>query len=125
MLILNGWIYEQFNIKILCGVDGSQQEIVCEFGFNDYNWIIDVDFKLVYDYWSVIVGYWVSVCQCWDGFFVKVLGVYLKIMLDGMVMIILLFIQVQDIQDGRKVKDVEIDKVFIQWVEMVLVEVVC
>lgn len=122
MFMFNGWIYEQFNIKVQCNVDGSQVEIVCEFGFNDYVRIIEINFILVCNYWKVIVGYWVKVCQCWDGFFGQVLGVYLKIKFDGMVMIILLFIQVEVIQFGKKVKDVQIDEVFVKYVEKVLKE---
>jgi len=76
-----------------------------------------VDFKPAYDYWTATAGYWAKVRQRWDGFLGQAPGVHLKTKLDGMAMIIPLFTQAQDIQDGKKVKDAEIDNVFKQWVE--------
>lgn len=113
----NGWTHEQFNTKILRNADGSQQEIAREFGFNDYNKTTDVDFKPAYDYWAATSGYWAKVRQRWDGFLGQAPGVHLKTKLDGMAMIIPLFTQAQDLQDGNKVKDAQIDAVFKQWVE--------
>lgn len=113
----NGWSHEQFNTKVLRGADGSQQEIAREFGFNDYNRTTEVDFKPAYDYWTATAGYWARVRQRWDGFLGQPPGVHLKTRLDGMAMIIPLFTQAQDIQEGKEVKDAEIDKVFSQWVE--------
>jgi len=113
----NGWTHEQFNTKILRNADGSQQEIAREFGFNDYNTTTEVDFKPAYDYWAATSGYWAKVRQRWDGFLGQAPGVHLKTKLDGMAMIIPLFTQAQDIQDGKQVKDANIDAVFKQWVE--------
>lgn len=113
----NGWTHEQFNTKILRKADGSQQEIAREFGFNDYNTTTDVDFKPAYDYWAATSGYWAKVRQRWDDFLGQAPGVHLKTKLDGMAMIIPLFTQAQDLQDGNKVKDAQIDAVFKQWVE--------
>ncbi len=113
----NGWTHEQFNTKILRGTDGSQQEIAREFGFNDYNKTTDVDFKPAYDYWKATAGYWGKVRERWNGFLGQAPGVHLKTKLDGMAMIIPLFTQAQDLQDGKPVKDADIDAVFAQWVE--------
>ena len=113
----NGWTHEQFNTKILRGADGSQQEIAREFGFNDYNRTTEVDFKPAYDYWAATADYWAKVRARWDGFLGQAPGVHLKTKLDGMAMIIPLFTQAQDLQDGKQVKDAQIDAVFKQWVE--------
>lgn len=113
----NGWTHEQFNSKILRGADGSQQEIAREFGFNDYTRTTEVDFKPAYAYWTATADYWAKVRARWNGFLGQAPGVHLKTKLDGMAMIIPLFTQAQDIQDGKKVKDAQIDAVFKQWVE--------
>ncbi len=118
----NGWTHEQFNTKVQRNADGSQVEIAREFGFNDYTRTADVDFAPARDYWKATAGYWAKVRQRWDGFLGQAPGVRLKTRLDGMAMIIPLFTQAQDIQDGKNVKDAEIDKVFKQWVEKAPVE---
>ncbi len=113
----NGWTHEQFNTKVQRNADGSQVEIAREFGFNDYIRTTEVDFTPARDYWKATAGYWAKVRQRWDGFLGQAPGVHLKTRLDGMAMIIPLFTQAQDVQDGKQVKDAEIDKVFKRWVE--------
>jgi len=118
----NGWTHEQFNTKVQRNADGSQVEIAREFGFNDYIRTTEVDFAPARDYWKATAGYWAKVRQRWDGFLDQAPGVHLKTKVDGMAMIIPLFTQAQDIQDGKSVNDAEIDKVFKQWVEKAPVE---
>jgi len=118
----NGWTHEQFNTKVQRNADGSQVEIAREFGFNDYIKTTEVDFAPAQAYWKATAGYWAKVRQRWDGFLGQAPGVHLKTRLDGMAMIMPLFTQAQDIQDGKKVKDSAIDAVFKQWVEKAPVE---
>ena len=113
----NGWTHEQFNTKIQRRPDGAQTPIAREFGFNDYNRTTEVDFTPAYAYWTATAGYWAKVRQRWNSFLGNAPGVHLKTKPDGMAMIIPLFTQAQDIQDGKTVADTEIDAVFQQWVE--------
>lgn len=113
----NGWTHEQFNTKVQRNADGSQVEIAREFGFNDYMKTTEVDFSPALDYWKATAGYWAKVRQRWDGFLSQAPGVHLKTRLDGMAMIIPLFTQAQEIQDGKPVPDSRIDEVFASYVE--------
>lgn len=113
----NGWTHEQFNTKVQRNTDGSQVEIAREFGFNDYVKTTEIDFTPARDYWKATAGYWAKVRQRWDGFLTRAPGVHLKTKLDGMAMIIPLFTQAQDLQDGKQVKDAQIDEVFARYLE--------
>ena len=52
-----------------------------------------------------------------DGLVSKPAGVHLKTKLDGMAMIIPLFTQAGEIQQGKTVTDADIARVFADWVE--------
>lgn len=113
----NGWTHEQFNTKVLRKPDGTQVELAREFGFNDYLKTTEVDFKPARDYWQATAGYWAKVRAHWDRFLSKAPGVHLKTKVDGMAMIIPLFTQAGDVQEGKPVADADIAKVFAEWVE--------
>lgn len=112
-----GWTHEQFNTKVLRQPDGTQVELVREFGFNDYQKTTEVDFKPAYKYWDATRAYWARVRERWDDFLSKPPGVHLKTGIDGMAMIMPLFEQAESLEQGRQVSDAQIDKVFKQWVE--------
>lgn len=113
----NGWTHEQFNTKVLRKPDGTQVELAREFGFNDYLKTTEVDFTPARDYWRATVGYWAKVRAHWNGFLSKAPGVRLKTKVDGMAMIIPLFTQAGEVQEGKPVADAAIAKVFADWVE--------
>lgn len=113
----NGWTHEQFNTKVLRKPDGTQMELAREFGFNDYQKTTEVDFKPAYKYWAATKDYWARVRDRWDAFLDKAPGVHLKTKIDGMAMIIPLFTQAGELEEGKKVADKDIDKVFAEWVE--------
>jgi hypothetical protein len=92
-------------------------ELAREFGFNDYLKTTEVDFTPARDYWQATAGYWAKVRAHWNGFLSKAPGVHLKAKVDGMAMIIPLFTQAGDVQDGKPVADAAIAKVFADWVE--------
>ena len=112
-----GWTHEQFNTKVLRGADGGMREIAREFGFNDYSRDTDVDFAPARRYWQATAGYWARVRARWERFLDQPPGLHLKTPMDGMAMIIPLFTQVGEVEEGRAVPDAEIDAVFAQWVE--------
>ena len=112
----NGWTHEQFNTKVLRKPDGTQVELAREFGFNDYQKTTDVDFKPAYKYWAATRDYWARVRARWDRFLSTPPGVHLKTKIDGMAMIIPLFTQAGELEEGKNVADADIDKVFAQWV---------
>jgi hypothetical protein len=112
-----GWTHEQFNTKVLRKPDGARVELAREFGFNDYQKTTEVDFKPAYKYWDATSGYWAKVRARWDGFLSKPPGLHLKTKIDGMAMIIPLFTQAGELEDGKTVADAAIDKVFADWVE--------
>jgi uncharacterized protein DUF6607 len=113
----NGWTHEQFNTKVLRRPDGSQVELAREFGFNDYQKTREVDFKPAYKYWAATGDYWAKVRARWDAFLSQPPGVHLKTKIDGMAMIIPLFTQAGELENGKSVADGDIDKVFAEWVE--------
>ena len=113
----NGWSHEQFNTKVLRRPDGTQVALAREFGFNDYLKTTEVDFTPARDYWQATAGYWAKVRTHWNGFLSKAPGVHLKTQVDGMSMIIPLFTQAGEIQEGKTVADAAIAKVFADWVE--------
>ena len=111
-----GWTHEQFNTKVRRSADGEEIAIAREFGFNDYQKTTEVDFKPAYDYWNSTRDFWTKVRGRWDGFLTSK-GVHLKTKIDGMAMIIPLFTQAGELEAGKQVADVAIDKVFAQFVE--------
>lgn len=113
----SGWTHEQFNTKVLRKPDGTQVELAREFGFNDYQKTTEVDFKPAYKYWEATRDFWGKVRMRWDAFLVKPPGVHLKTKIDGMAMIIPLFTQAGELEEGKQVADQDIDKVFAEWVE--------
>lgn len=113
----NGWTHEQFNTKVLRKPDGTQVELAREFGFNDYLKTTEVDFTPARHYWQATAGYWAKVRAHWNGFLSRAPGVHLKTKVDGMAMIIPLFTQAGDVQEGKPVADADIAKVFADWVE--------
>jgi len=112
-----GWSHEQFNTKVQRDADGRQEEIAREFGFNDYVKTTTVDFTPAQDYWRATAGYWARVRARWDRLLADPPGVRLTTALDGMAMIVPLFTQAQQIQDGGTVSDAQIDAVFARYVE--------
>jgi len=112
-----GWTHEQFNTKVLRKPDGTQVELAREFGFNDYQKTTEVDFKPAYKYWKATADFWGKVRMRWDAFLAKPPGVHLKTKIDGMAMIIPLFTQAGELEEGKQVADQDIDKVFAEWVE--------
>ena len=112
-----GWTHEQFNTKVLRKPDGSMEEVAREFGFNDYQKDTDVDFVPAYRYWEGTRDYWSRVRARWDRFLAQAPGLHLKTSVDGMKMIIPLFTQAGEEEEGTKVADARIDAVFAEWVE--------
>ena len=61
----------------------------------------EIDFTPARDYWQATAGYWAKVRAHWNGFLSKAPGVHLKTKVDGMAMIIPLFTQAGEIQEGQ------------------------
>jgi hypothetical protein len=112
-----GWTHEQFNTKTLRKPDGTQVELAREFGFNDYRKDTDTDFTSAYKYWKATADFWSKVRQRWSAMLDTPPGVRLKTKVDGMAMIIPLFTQAGELEQGKQVDDARIDAVFAKWVE--------
>ncbi len=112
-----GWTHEQFNTKVLRKPDGTHEAIAREFGFNDYSKDTGVDFAPAYRYWEATRDYWARVRARWAGFLSQPPGLRLKTKIDGMSIIIPLFTQAAEVQEGATVADEQIDAVFAEWVE--------
>ncbi len=113
-----GWTHEQDNTKTVRRADGSTERTIArEFGFNDYIRTDELNFQPAYDYWDATKDYWAKVRARWDAFLSQPPGLHLKTKVDGMAMIIPLFTQASEVQEGKDVPDAEIDKVFAEWVE--------
>lgn len=100
-----GWTHEQFNTKVLRHADGRQEEIAREFGFNDYVRTDAIDFAPARRYWAGTADYWARVRARWDRRLVQPPGLRLKTGIDGMGLIIPLFTQAGEEQEGRHVPD--------------------
>jgi hypothetical protein len=99
----DGWTHEQFNTKVLRKPDGSQVELAREFGSNDYQKTTDVDFAPAYRYWSATSDYWARVRTRWAAFLDQPPGLHLKARIDGMAMIMPLFTQAGQLEEGKAV----------------------
>lgn len=115
-VVPGGWTHEQFNTKVLRRPDGSQVELVREFGFDDYRRTGKVDFTPAYNYWKATSGYWASVRDRWNELLAQPPGMKLNTSVDGMAMIEPLFNQAAAVQSGKSVVGSEIDAVFAKWV---------
>ncbi|WP_223807101.1 DUF6607 family protein [Montanilutibacter psychrotolerans] len=113
----SGWSHEQFNTKVQRGPNGRQRALTREFGFNDYRKSEGVDFRPARDYWAATQAYWARVRERWEPLLTSPSGVHLKTRVDGMAMIVPLFEQAQDVEQGGQVSDTAIDAVFSAWVE--------
>lgn len=119
-IVPGGWTHEQDNTKVVRAADGSTvRTIAREFGFNDYRKDSDVDFTPAHDYWKATAGYWERVRQRWDGYLVEGDGLHMKTGVDGIALIIPLFTQAGEVEEGKEVPDSAIDQAFAEWVEPV------
>jgi hypothetical protein len=117
-IVPGGWTHEQDNTKTVRRADGSTERTIArEFGFNDYQKGTDVDFAPAYAYWNATRDYWARVRARWDAALAHPAGLRMKTKVDGMAMIIPLFTQAGEVQEGGAVDDARIDKVFAEWVE--------
>jgi len=117
-IVPGGWTHEQDNTKVVRRADGSTERTIArEFGFNDFQKDTDVDFTPARDYWAATQDYWAKVRARWDAALADPRGLRLKTEVDGMAMIIPLFTQAGQVQEGKEVTDAEIDAVFAEWVE--------
>lgn len=117
-IVPGGWTHEQDNDKVLRRADGSvERTLAREFGFNDYRRTTEVDFKPAYDYWNATKDYWSRVRARWDKALADPSGLHLKTKVDGMALIIPLFTQAGEVQQGKPVPDAAIDAEFAKWVE--------
>lgn len=117
-IVPGGWTHEQDNTKAVRRADGSTERTIArEFGFNDYRKTTEVDFKPAYDYWAATRDYWARVRTRWDAALANPAGLHLKTKVDGMALIIPLFTQAGEVQEGKPVDDARIDAEFAKWVE--------
>jgi hypothetical protein len=117
-IVPGGWTHEQDNTKTVRRADGSTlRTLARETGFNDYRRTDALDFRPAYDYWNATRDYWARVRARWDAALAHPDGLRLKTDVDGMAMIMPLFTQAGEVQDGRTVGDTQIDAVFARWVE--------
>ena len=113
-----GWTHEQDNSKVV-RVDGeTEQVLVREFGFNDYERDPDFDFGPAYEYWDQTADYWARVRAAWQRHF-EAGGVVLATEVDGMPVIEGLTELADQVREGRPVNDVSLDGVFEQYVRPV------
>ena len=117
-IVPGGWTHEQDNTKALRAADGSTERTIArEYGFNDYRSDTDVDFSPAHDYWKATAGYWARVRERWAGFLDEGHGLRMKTKIDGMALIIPLFTQAAEVEEGKAVSDAAIDAAFAEWVE--------
>lgn len=117
-IVPGGWTHEQDNTKVVRAADGSTVRTVArEFGFNDYRSDTDVDFSPAHEYWKATAAYWERVRERWDGYLGHGNGLHLKTKIDGMALIIPLFTQAGEVEEGGQVADEAIDAAFAEWVE--------
>jgi hypothetical protein len=111
----SGWTHEQDNTKTVREGERSVRALVREFGFNDYRRISGFDFSPARAYWNATQGYWAQVRELWQRRIVEGEGICLKTKIDGMDLIAPLFMQAQDVQDGKPVEAAAISALFDRW----------
>lgn len=110
-----GWTHEQDNSKVVRVNGLTEQVLVREFGFNNYIATDEVDFSLIYEYWSETSDYWAEVRATWQRHFDNG-GVVLKTEIDGMPIIDGLFELADQVREGQAPGRAEIDQVFERYV---------
>jgi hypothetical protein len=114
-----GWTHEQDNSKVV-RVDGQTEEVlVREFGFNDYQRNPDFDFTPAYAYWDETSGYWAKVRRTWQQHFEMGAGVVVDTQVDGMPVIEGLFDLADQVREGGDAEEADIDRVFAEYVRPV------
>ncbi len=115
-IVPGGWTHEQDNTKVVRDGEQLRQELVREFGFNDYRRTTRVDFTPAYDYWKATAPYWARVRAEWDARLAAGHGLRLNTAIDGMALIEPLFGEADESSEGKVVSDAQIDAVFDRWV---------
>ncbi|MGH8447429.1 MAG: DUF6607 family protein [Solimonas sp.] len=111
-----GWTHEQDNTKLIRDGSTVREEVVREFGFNDYRHTTKTDFKPAYAYWDATRSFWAGVRARWQQAVVAHGGIRLLTPVDGTPMIEPLFDQAEKIQAGTAVPAADADAVFARWV---------
>lgn len=111
-----GWSHEQANTKIVRRGEVVETALVRETGFNDYRRIRGFDFEPARTYWRETSAYWGQVRAAWTRRMVRNGGVRLHTGIDGMELIVPLFMQAQSVREGESVSADEIGKLMDAWV---------
>lgn len=111
-----GWSHEQANTKIVRRGEVVDTALVRETGFNDYRRIRGFDFEPARAYWRETSAYWAQVRAAWTRRMVRNSGVRLHTNIDGMELIVPLFMQAQSVREGETVSPEDIGKLMDTWV---------
>lgn len=115
----NGWSHEQDNTKVVRDGERTQETLVREFGFNDYQAIADFDFLPAQTYWRNTSGYWSLVRAEWQRLLSSGSDVHLNTDVDGMPIIQATFAQAQAAdQTSEQQQARSISKLLATWVRV-------
>lgn len=111
----SGWTHEQQNTKTVRAGETTKEALVREFGFNDYRRIEGFDFSPAITYWNGTRTLWARVRDQWDQRIAAGRGIHLKTPVDGMALIMPLFLLAEAVQAGTNVDDATITDLFDKW----------
>jgi len=111
-----GWMHEQANRKVVRDGEREVSTLVKETGANDYRRIAGFNFSSGYRYWENTADYWRRIRAEWDRRIAEGQGVHLNYPVDGMKMIMSMYVQSQQANNGVAITDADIRGLFDPWV---------
>lgn len=111
-----GWLHEQANRKVVREGERERATLVNETGVNDYRRITGFNFGTGYAYWDNTSDYWRRIRAEWSRRIAQGQGVRLNYPVDGMKMIMNMYIQSQQANNGVAIGDADIRELFDPWV---------
>lgn len=115
-IVPTGWSHEQDNTKVVRRGERVEQALVRETGFNEYRRVGTFDFEPARAYWRETSTYWAQVRAAWTRRMVRNGGLRLHTKIDGMELIVPLFLQAQSVREGEAVGPDEIGETIDRWV---------
>jgi len=111
-----GWLHEQANRKVVREGERERSTLVNETGVNDYRRITGFNFRSGHVYWDNTSDYWRRIRAEWGRRIAEGQGVRLNYPVDGMKMIMNMYIQSQQANNGVAIGDADIRELFDPWV---------
>lgn len=111
-----GWTHEQDNTKVVRKGEVTESLIVREIGFNDYQRVGVINFKVADEYWQKTATYWAGIRQRWEAIVQKNHCLQLKSDLNDTQLMKAVFEQAEQHLQGHQADQSALDRAFSSWV---------